>query len=170
MGLKLGTHVFNYKIENTFFEAFGFNEFNRSHLQVTLNFDKKPTFFKLMFVVKGHVNVDCDLSLEPYEQEISGTLSLIVKFGSTYNDDNEEVLIIPHEHCKIDVSQYIYELIVLSVPAKRIHPKVLDGTMNSEALNKFKKLEISESKPLARENRPDPRWDTLKSLITEKNI
>ena len=30
---------------------------------------------------------------------------------------------------EINIQQYIYELIVLSVPIKRIHPGVKDGTL-----------------------------------------
>ena len=75
------------------------------------------------------------------------------------------MVIIPHEYHEIDISQFIYELIILSVPTKKVHPKVLDGTMNSEALTKLKELEIKKEKtaPTA-----DPRWDKLKNLITEK--
>ncbi len=60
-------------------------------------------------------------------------------------------------------------LIILSVPTKKVHPKVLDGTMNSEALTKLKELEIKENKSSENEESTDPRWDKLKSLITEKN-
>tara|TARA_B100000787_G_scaffold52174_1_gene37675 strand:- start:7940 stop:8485 length:546 start_codon:yes stop_codon:yes gene_type:complete len=170
IGLKQGKHLFNYEIENTFFEAFGFNEYNSTSLQVTLVFEKKTTFFELNFNVTGYVNINCDISLEPYEQEIKGFLPLVVQFGSEFNDDNDEMLIIPHEYHEIDVSQLIYELIILSVPTKKVHPKVLDGTMNSEALNKLKELEVKEKKSSEKEDNIDPRWDKLKSLITEKNI
>tara|TARA_B110000003_G_scaffold253173_1_gene268275 strand:+ start:2142 stop:2687 length:546 start_codon:yes stop_codon:yes gene_type:complete len=169
VGLKQGKHLFEYEIDNTFFEAFGFNEFNSCGLQISLIFNKKTTFFELSFAVKGYVNIDCDLSLEPFEQEIKGLLPLVVKFGSEYNDDNDEILIIPHEYYEIDLSQFIYELVLLSVPTKKVHPKVLDGTLESEALNKLKELEIKENKSSNREDNIDPRWDKLKSLITEKN-
>ena len=95
-------------------------------------------------------------------------MPLIVKFGPEYNDDNDEILIIPHEHYEINVSQIIYELIILSVPSKKVHPKVLDGTMDSEALNKLRELEIKENNSSIKEDNIDPRWDKLKNLITEK--
>ena len=41
---------------------------------------------------------------------------------------------------KLTLQQYIYELIVLSVPTKRIHPGVEDGTLDSEILNKLEEL------------------------------
>ena len=169
IGLKQGKHLFDYEIDNTFFEAFGFNDFNSSKLEITLVFDKKSTFFELNLSVNGFVNVDCDTSLEPYEQEIKGNMPLVVNFGTEYNDDNDEMIIIPHEYHEINISQFIYELVILSVPTKKVHPKVLDGTMNSEALTKLKELEIKENKSSTKEDDIDPRWDKLKSLITEKN-
>ena len=168
IGLKQGKHLFEYEIDNTFFDAYGFNEFNNSSLQVTLVFEKKTTFFELNFEVNGTVNVDCDTSLEPFNQKINGNLPLVIKFGQEYNDDNDEMIIIPHEYYELDVSQFIYELIILAVPTKKVHPKVLDGTMDYEALNKLRELEIKKNKSTSNEDITDPRWDKLKSLITEK--
>ena len=168
IGLKQGKHLFEYEIDNTFFDAYVFNEFNNSRLKVNLVFEKKTTFFELNFEVNGTVNVDCDTSLEPFNQKINGNLPLVIKFGQEYNDDNDEMIIIPHEYYELDVSQFIYELIILSVPTKKVHPKVLDGTMDSEALNKLRELEIKKNKSTSNEDITDPRWDKLKSLITEK--
>ncbi len=168
VGLKQGIHSFEYEIDNRFFEAFDFQDFNSSSLKVELVF-KKNRHFELDFNVTGHINVDCDISLEPYEQKIEGHLPLVIKFGQEYNDDNDEILIIPHEYYEINVSQFIYELVILSIPSKKIHPKVIDGSMNSEALQKFKELEINNNTSIKKEGDIDPRWDTLKNLITEKN-
>ena len=168
VGLKQGNHVFEYEIDNTFFEAFDFDEFHSSKIQVKIDFVKKSTLFELGFNITGTVNVDCDMSLEAYDQEIEGDFPLIVKFGIEYNDDNDEILILPHEAYQINVSQFIYEFIILSIPSKRIHPKVLDGSMESEALKKLKELEVDNESPTESVDTIDPRWDKLKSLITEK--
>jgi uncharacterized metal-binding protein YceD (DUF177 family) len=169
VGLKLGNHVFEYGIDSTFFEAFDFDEFHNSKIQVTLDFAKKNNLFELNFHMKGTVNVNCDVSLEPYAQEIEGDFAMVVKFGPEYNDDNDEILILPHEEYQLNVAQFIYELIILSMPSKRVHPKVLDGTLESEALKKLKELEVDNESPAESKDEIDPRWDKLKGLITEKN-
>jgi len=165
VGLKEGKHEFKYSIDNKFFEAFNFDEYESSSIKVSLNFVKKSTLFELVFTAEGSVEVPCDVTNELYDQEIDSELPLVVKFGPEFNDDNEEILILPHEAYEFNVAQFIYEMIVLAVPNKRVHPKVLDGTMESEALKKLKELEIKKVKPV--EN-TDPRWDKLKNLITEK--
>ena len=162
VGLKEGKHLFEYKIDNTFFELYDYNEFEKSSINVTLEFVKKSTLFELNFTASGTVNVPCDVTNEYFDLEITATLPLVVKFGQENNDDNEEILILPHEVYQFSVAQFIYEMIVLGIPNKRVHPKVLDGTMETEALEQ---LEIKEEKTV---ETTDPRWDKLKNLITEK--
>ena len=165
VGLKEGIHLFEYEINNTFFEAFNYDEFENSSIKISLDFIKKSTLLELTFRANGYVEVPCDVTNELYNQDVQDVLRLVVNFGDEFNDENEEILILPHEAYEFSVAQYIYELIVLSVPNKRVHPKVLDGTMDSEALNKFEELEIKEVKTV---EETDPRWDKLKNLITEK--
>tara|TARA_B100001059_G_C17648648_1_gene483226 strand:- start:30 stop:566 length:537 start_codon:yes stop_codon:yes gene_type:complete len=165
VGLKEGSHLFEYEVDNTFFEAFKYDEFESSSIKVSLDFIKKSTLFDLTFRVNGSVVVPCDLTNELYDQKIQSVLPLVVKFGPEFNDDHEEILILPHEAYEFNVAQFIYELIVLSVPNKRVHPKVLDGSMKSLALDKLKELEIKEEHAVAK---TDPRWDKLKNLIIEK--
>ena len=162
VGLKEGKHLFQYEIDNTFFELYNYNEFEKTSINVALEFVKKSTLFELKFAASGTVNVPCDVTNEYFDLEITATLPLVVKFGQEYNDENEEILILPHEVYKFSVAQFIYEMIVLGIPNKRVHPKVLDGTMETEALEK---LEIKEEKTV---ETTDPRWDKLKNLITEK--
>jgi uncharacterized metal-binding protein YceD (DUF177 family) len=157
--------LFEYQIDNTFFEAFNYNEFFNSSIKVDVDFLKKSTLFELTFSINGTVNLPCDTTNEPFDQPIETTSYLVVNFGSEFNDENEDLLIIPHEAYQFSIAQYIYETIVLSIPSKRIHPKVLDGTMQSEALDKLRELEIKEEKTV---DKTDPRWDKLKNLITEK--
>lgn len=166
IGLKLGSHQFEYHIDKTFFEAFNFDEYEDADINLQVTLVKKTTLLEIVFSITGTVHVPCDITLEPYDQELQGSMNLIVKFGPEYNDDHEEILILPHEAYQVDISQYVYELIVLSVPAKRVHPKVLDGTMNSETLQKLKDLSIQTENKQAEE--ADPRWDKLKDLLTEK--
>ena len=165
VGLKDENHLFEYQIDNTFFEAFNFDEFFNSDIHISVELLKKPTMLQIQFHATGSVNVACDLSGEPFDLKISATLPLIVKFGEAFNNDNEEVIVLPYSEYQLNIAQYIYEMIVLAIPTKRIHPQVIDGTLESEALKKLEKLRVHEEKST---EEVDPRWDKLKSLITEK--
>lgn len=162
-GLKIGKHQFEYSIDNKFFETFNYDEFKSSEIAVELDFEKKNNLFELFFNIKGNVEVPCDLSNEYYHQEIEASVPLVVKFGEEFNDESEEILILPHEAYQFNVAQYIYEAVILAVPNKRIHPKVIDGTLESDTLKKLQELSIDRET----ENSTDPRWDKLKDLLTD---
>ena len=165
VGLKEGKHSFDYKIEDKFFEFFEYEEFNDANVNVSVVLNKKATLLELYFEASGAVNVNCDLTNEPYDQVIDNDFELIVNFGETFNDENEEILILPHGEYEINIAQYIYELIVLSVPSKKIHPGVEDGTLKSDILEKLEELSPKEVK---NSEEIDPRWNTLKKLLTDK--
>ena len=168
VGLKIGSHQFDYQIDNTFFEHFEYDEFHKADVKVDLELEKKSTLLDLHFQFNGTVNVNCDLTNEPYDQPISGNFDLVVKFGQEYNDEEEDLLILPHGSYEVDVAQYIYESIVLAVPAKRVHPGVADGTLKSEALDKLEELSLNNQTEQSDEDQTDPRWDDLKKLLTDK--
>ncbi len=159
VGLKEGLHHFDYHISDKFFEFFQFDDFENIEIDVKLDFQKKSTMFILNFKSEGKVNVLCDVSGEPFDLDVVGDLKLIVKFGEEFNDDDEEILIIPHNEFQIDVAQYIFEMIVLSIPQKRIHPGVATG-----------EVEVAELKNEKEENKEeiDPRWEKLKQIQTNK--
>jgi uncharacterized metal-binding protein YceD (DUF177 family) len=61
-----------------------------------------------------------------------------------------------------------------SVPLRRVHPGVQDGSLKTEAL-RLKELileeykgEVDEDKTQDKEENIDPRWDKLKQLLTDK--
>jgi uncharacterized metal-binding protein YceD (DUF177 family) len=168
VGLKEATHHFEYKIEQSFFEHFEYEDFNNVEVDVKVDLTKKSTLLELHFKVSGAVNINCDVTNEPYNQNIENEFDLVVKFGDEYNEENIDILIVPHGTYEINIQQYIYELIILAVPIKRIHPGVEDGTLDSDILEKLEELS-----PKLKENRKtkediDPRWDTLKKLLTDK--
>ncbi|MEO9894220.1 DUF177 domain-containing protein [Aurantibacter sp.] len=165
-GLKQGKHDFEFEIDNKFFESFGYDEFNAADIKLQLQLNKTATMLELEFNGQGSVNVNCDITSEPYDQPIDSQMDLVVKFGEAFNDDDDEILIIPHGSHQVNIAQYVYEMLVLAVPQKRVHPGVADGTLKSEVLDKLEELQPKESSDNKEVN--DPRWDKLKNLLTDK--
>tara|TARA_R110000751_G_scaffold104005_1_gene199375 strand:- start:17 stop:619 length:603 start_codon:yes stop_codon:yes gene_type:complete len=171
VGLKQGEHDFQFKIDNTFFEHFEYDDFNSIDIDLKIKLIKKSTLLEFYFDAKGSVNVNCDITNEPYDQPIEATYKLVVKFGQDYNDEIDDILIIPHGEYEVNIAQYIYELIVLAMPAKRIHPGVEDGTLESDILDKLEELSIkdkeADSDEEPQEKEIDPRWEKLKDFLTD---
>ncbi len=168
MGLKLGEHQFDFKISKSFFEHFEYEEFNDTDIKLDVLLIKKNTMLEFAIAFEGFVNVNCDITNEPFKQEVEGDFHFVVKFGETFNDENEALITIPHGSYEFNIQQYIYESIVLAVPTRRIHPGVEDGTLKSEILIKLEELRPTQNEKLEEGETTDPRWDELKKLLTDK--
>jgi uncharacterized metal-binding protein YceD (DUF177 family) len=108
---------------------------------------------------------------EPYNQEISGEYHLVVKFGDSFNNENDDLLIVPHGSSEVNIQQYVYESLVLAMPARRIHPGIEDGTLKSDILIKLEELSLKQeniNNSSEEDEATDPRWDLLKKLLTDK--
>lgn len=168
VGLKVGEHVYKFEIDYKFFEYFQYNDFNNVGVSVDINLVKKSSFLELNFQANGSVNVNCDLTNESYDEKLHASFDLVVNFGDEYNDENDEILILPRGEYEINVAHYIYELIVLSLPQKRVHPGVEDGTLDSDILKRLEDLSPKCLKNTTPKEHIDPRWEKLKKLITDK--
>jgi len=168
-GLKLGVHLFSYNISHAFYEHFDFDRCHSVCVQADVKFTKKERLFELQFEVSGNVDVTCDVSLEEFNLPINNTLDLVVKLGQTFNNDSDEILILSSTDHYVNVAQYIYEAIVMAIPAKLVHPGVIDGSLESEILDRLDNLSPKDSNTLKDEDatpkETDPRWDKLKDLL-----
>lgn len=171
-GLKQGIHQFVYDINKTFFTYFDYDEFWDASIKLDIELIKKSTFIELFLHIKGQVGVHCYVTNEPFMQAIEDSYELVVKYGEDYDNEQEDILVIPYNSHEIDIKQQVYETILLSLPARLVHPGVEDGSLESDILDKLDELRIDEA-PLEDDeedsNRDiDPRWDELKKLLTDK--
>src|SRR5690606_14880075 len=169
-GLSLGKHNFEFQVKQPFFDLFEFEqEFRNPDLKINLELDKKNNFLELGFELSGTVELDCDLTSEAYDEELKGKSEIIVKFGEEYDDSDDEVWVIPYGEHQINIAQMIYEMTLLAVPVKRIHPDVKSGKSHSEMLDLLEKYGIEEEEENTNEEETDPRREELKKLKNNNN-
>ena len=127
-----------------------------------MKLEKKTTLLEFNISIAGTLGLYCDVTNEPFELFINPEHDFVVKYGDSFDDVSENIVILPHGSHEIDLSKRIFETIVLSVPQKRIHPGVVDGSLKSEV---FKFLEnLHPLKKNIDNKKTDPRWDELKKL------
>lgn len=169
VGLSVGEHLYEYEIDGRFFDDFEFSEIHESAIILKINLLKQSTMMVLMFDIKGTVQADCDRCTETFNLPIEGEYKLIVKVGGsdTGNEDDDIITVAANEY-ELDLTQYIYEYIALSLPIKRVHPdnKKGESTCNKEMLEKLSIFLTEEEKDEKIEENPstDPRWDDLKNI------
>jgi uncharacterized metal-binding protein YceD (DUF177 family) len=157
-GLSLGEHRYEFKIEDKFFDSHVYSEIKRADIQVELSLLKQSTMMILEFSINGTVKTDCDLCTEEFDLPISGNYRLIVKVGGhETGDEDDDIIYVPANEHELDLEQYIYEYITLSLPIKRVHP---EGECNEEVLKKLKGYIIDH----VDEPSTDPRWEKLKNI------
>ncbi len=163
-GLKEGKHVFEFKVKDKFFEGFEQSEINHGDLNIEVALTKRPHFLILDFSINGHVIASCDRCLDDFELPIAYSGKLYVNNGSDELDDSDEIIDLPLNESDFDISQYIYDYILLSMPIQHVHPEDEDGnTMcNAEMLKSMEDQMVQETEE---DKVIDPRWKDLNKLI-----
>lgn len=159
--LSDGINNFDFKLNQDFFDSFQFEqEFESPDLKVFVTLDKKNNILDLNIKLEGEVGLLCDLSADLYQQKIKHEILLIVNFGQSFDDSDDEIITLPHGEDELDLSQYFYEMTLLSIPNKRYHPD-LDEKRKKEILSFIQNDKF--------EKESDPRWAALNKL-KEQNL
>jgi uncharacterized metal-binding protein YceD (DUF177 family) len=143
LGLKIGEHVYDFSIGDDFMVERGAPaELHDWAAQVKLRFDRQQSFFRLHFDVSGSVVVPCDRCGDDFQLGLWDEFDLLVKLTGDEEDDAEpddeaDVAFISRNETVIDISGWIYEFVMLSVPLQRVHP---ENACNPEALRLLNQL------------------------------
>ena len=160
-GLKEGIHLFNYELGNKFFRNFDYYDFLDAKLFAKLELEKQSTLLNLKFSFSGKIEVQCDVSMESFNLDLETEHAVVVKFKDDIISTDDKVIFMPAGSHSIDVSQLIYESIILAVPQKKVHPGIENGSLKSEIVEKLEALKPKKNF----KEKTDPRWDKLKDLL-----
>ncbi|MDD4646325.1 MAG: DUF177 domain-containing protein [Bacteroidales bacterium] len=139
-----GLHVFEFELVDAFFSRFPESEIQKADVLVNVEMTKQQRHLEFVFTLDGWVSLPCDRCLEEYEQPVSSEFDLYGKFGDGNNEEESDVVWLSEESCQIDLSQYLYEYVVLSLPMRKVHPDKADGTSGCDPvmLDLLKKLSV----------------------------
>ncbi len=158
VGLKLGLHQFEYLITNSFFEAMHSEEDFNPNIILKLELDRQLSLLSLKFDFSGSLSTICDRCADPLEIPIKINESLYFNISdSETSSEDDDVLYLSSSDFQIDISQFVYEFIMVSIPMKRIH---LDDSEDNSLCNQETVKLFEQSKPKS----IDPRWEILNKL------
>ncbi|MGM9760333.1 MAG: YceD family protein [Parabacteroides sp.] len=165
--LAPGVHEFKYFLEDKFFLDVEGDLVQKGEVEVVLNVQRSSTMFELNFQLDGTVIVPCDLCLDDVEIPVQSENRLLVKFGKTFAEESDEVVVVPEEDGTINVAWFMYEFIALAVPMRHVHAP---GACNPEMAGKLQEHTAKGMGEGDGESQAtDPRWDALKSLMKNDN-
>jgi len=156
-GLGLGKHQFVFEIDSAFLKRFPALEIEEGQVSVETEMVKESNLIDFSFRFIGRLLLPCDRCLEYFYYPVDQTFRLIVKYGETREEISDEILVIPANESRLDLSQYFYEFLNLTIPFKKEHPLDENGhsTCNKEMEEKLKSMTIKSD---------DSRWDALKNI------
>ena len=93
-----------------------------SDVKVHLDLVKKNDVYDCVFTCKGMLKVPCDRCLDPIDHEVDTIYHIIVKYGEDYNDETDDLLVIPYSDNYLNVAYMLYDTIILTIPLRRVHP------------------------------------------------
>ena len=153
VGLKPGITEFEYTIGDSFFDAEKSAEFSNCNATIKLLLDKHATFLQLKFEVGGKTDMICNRCGNPLEINLWDDFEVLVKMVENpeemnASNDDPDVSFISWNETHLDIHDWIYEFIQLSMPT---HPvcetdELGESTCNKDVLAMLDKLKETEDK------------------------
>lgn len=158
VGLKPGIHEYNYTVDDRFFEDYGEQDFKAVNAQVKLLLEKAVSFLRLRFEIGGGAEVTCDRCNSNLPLQLFEEFSVTVKMTDEPEqanavEEDPDVFYISRGESHIDVKDWIYEFVNLSIPMQKTCAyEAMDGPYcNPEArelLNNLRPEEGPKENPL----------------------
>lgn len=167
-GLSVGLHDFEFDVNDTFFKNIENSEVQRADIKVKARLTKQNNLLQMHFSLNGTVGVECDRCLKGFDYPVSAEENLVIKHGNT-DESTDEILVIPEGNDEFDISHYLYEYIMLAIPARRV-PCELDKTRfkcDYEVLDKLNNMATDAEKE--EEGPNNPMWEQLNKIKFNKN-
>jgi len=158
---ELGDHHLEFEVDDSFFGHFEYSQIQHGKIHVDIGFEKQERMMIFTISLTGNVLVTCDRCSDEFYLSLTDNQRLIVKFGTEYFEESEDVVVIPESEYKFDMASYLYEFIHLALPARVIHPDDENGnsTCDPDMLERLRKITPSAD--------VDPRWESLRNFDNE---
>lgn len=168
-GLREGEHNFDFRIGKEFFEENSALNIENGEINSKVTLNRKANFLVLDVVMNGEIFLQCDRCLENFNFRVDFSDQLYVKFKEEAEDPDANVIFLHPGEDLLDLNQYFFDCIGLSIPIQKVHPDDEFGvpTCDSEMIS----LLNAHSSEGDQENSEDidPRWSKLKDLLNEGN-
>ena len=164
-GLKNGDHDFNFVISDALFEAYENPEVKGGKGEARVRLNRSETQLVLDVEIEAEVIVPCDRCLEDCPIAVDYEGRLVVKFSDEELEYDGEVMWLYPGESEVDLSHYIYESIILSLPYQRVHE---EGQCDPSMIARFtigseEELQAIEERA-GKEESSTGTWDKLAAL------
>lgn len=142
-GLSVGSHVFDFEIDDSFFGCFENSEIEHGEADIHIDLQRQNNMLVAQVEIEGSVKVPCDRCLEDVDLPVFFESELIVRFSEEPIESDGDIMWLHPADDELPLAQYIYESIYLSLPYNRAHGVDENGESecNPDMLARFKQEE-----------------------------
>ncbi len=144
-GMTEGEHNLSYEVDDTLFAAIEGYDIESIDCKVDITMKRSTQMLSLDVTITGSVVVECDRCLDDCSLPVAYQGELLVKFSNEVQEYDGEVMWLSPAEDTLDLSQYIYESIILSLPYQRVHA---EGECNEDMLQRFQIVSEDEFEAL----------------------
>jgi len=160
-GLQKGVHSFDFAIDGKFFQTFENAQIKEADCSVKADVVRRNTLMTVACRIGGFVVVECDRCLDDLVLKVDVERELTVGFGNVDIDDagdEEDVIVVSEGDDTVDISQFVYDYICLSLPIVKVHP---EGKCNPEMIGRL----VGASEDAEKEEGGNSPFSGLKDLL-----
>ncbi len=161
-GLVKEKYRMEFELTDWFFSNFQNSPIQKADLSVSVNLEKKPTLMLFEFEVEGRIGCNCDRCLADIMLPVNSRFELMVKLDhqGDEKEGDHEFIIINAEESQFDLSPFLYEYAVLSLPMKKTYDCEMEKPKpcNEKVLERLQGKNKSEESDSGMEN----IWDKIK--------
>jgi len=133
-----GHHEQDFEITTEFFKNMENPDVISADVKVHLDLVKKNDTYDCRFTCKGMLQIPCDRCLDPLDHEVDTEYRVVVKYGETYDDGADNLLVIPYSNSYLNVAYILYDTILLTIPLRHVHPMGKCNRAMAAALSRHK--------------------------------
>ncbi|MEG0499805.1 MAG: DUF177 domain-containing protein [Rikenellaceae bacterium] len=144
--LSEGKHNISFHLDPQMFTSEEGGEIHDGNCDVNIRLTKGLSTLRLEITIEGNVTVSCDRCLEDVSVPIRFEGVLIVKITTevqdrefVIDDKSEDTLLLNPMIEKLDLREYLYDSVILSLPLQRVHSENAEGVSlcNPDMLSRF---------------------------------
>ena len=144
-GFSHGKQRFEFPLNMDFFDSMGNNRLSDTEdMSAVIEVERSGSRTEMTLKISGNVIVECDRCLNEIVIPMDIDNRIEVKFaeGLDETDDDNSIIVDPNIG-EIDMSQLIYDTVMLSVPMVNYH---IDGECDEDIVNKLNEEREDEKK------------------------
>lgn len=173
--LQVAPVKYSFQLADSFLQPFEQEEMEDLRADLSVSVLKTGGTIEVSFEITGSTTLICDRSAESFSFPLEVKEKIYLKLGDHFEELSEDVLLVPAAQHELEVTQYVYDFLMLAIPSRKIHPRFAgeDNSDEDEVLIYSSEPDAESDTEVIPDDAPDasvdPRWEALKKLKKSQN-